>query len=165
MHNGVISDFGKVRRDLAFEIDPALFPSIQGTTDSEIMFNLALTFGLDSEPLAALEQMAWLVEKMGADQGVVHPLQMTLGLSDGERIYAVRYSSERQSRSLYHSKSVEALRQLDPRFERLSDDARAIVSEPLSEMTDQWVRIPESTALVVETGQIETQAFEPRPPR
>ena len=164
VHNGVISDFARVRRDLAFEIDPALFPSIQGTTDSEIMFNLALTFGLESEPLAALEQMAWLVEKMGADQGVVHPLQMTLGLSDGERIYAVRYSSERQSRSLYHSKSVEALRQLDSRFERLSEDARAIVSEPLSEMTEQWVRIPESTALVVETGHIETQAFEPRPP-
>ena len=76
-------------------------------------------------------------------------------------LYA-RYSSERRSRTLYHSKSIEALRRVNPELERLSTDARAIVSEPLSDMTDQWTEIPESSAIVVEGGEISTHAFEPR---
>ena len=31
-------------------IDDSLFASIEGTTDSETMFYLALTFGLESDP-------------------------------------------------------------------------------------------------------------------
>lgn len=164
VHNGLIREYDKVKRDLAFSVEPALYPRIEGTTDSEIMFNLALSFGLEEEPLPALERMAGLVERVGHDHGVEYPLQMTLGLGDGERLYAVRYSSERQSRTLFHSKSVEALRQLNPEFERLCAQDRAIVSEPLSEMTDYWTEIPESSALIVEAGEISMHAFEPSRP-
>jgi glutamine amidotransferase len=38
LHNGLINDYEKLRRDLAFAIAPELFPLIQGTTDSEVMF-------------------------------------------------------------------------------------------------------------------------------
>lgn len=162
VHNGLIRGYHKLRRDLAFNVDPGLYSAIEGTTDSEIMFHLALTFGLESEPLAALERMAGLVETTGASHAVEHPLQMTLGLSDGQRLYAVRYSSERRSRTLYHSKSMEALRRINPELERFSTDARAIVSEPLSDMTDHWTEIPESSAIVIEGGEISTHAFEPR---
>ncbi|MGI9570391.1 MAG: class II glutamine amidotransferase, partial [Desulfobulbia bacterium] len=98
VHNGLIRDLGRLRRDLAFNVSPKLYSAIEGTTDSEIMFYLALTFGLESEPLAALERMAGLVERIGAENAVDNPLQMSLGLSDGERLYAVRYSSEHSSR-------------------------------------------------------------------
>ncbi len=161
VHNGLIRDYHEVKRDLAFSVEPARFSDIEGTTDSEIMFNLALSYGLEEEPLSALERMAGLVEKVGQAHAVEYPLQMTLGLTDGERLYAVRYSSERQSRTLFHSKSVEALRQLNPEFERLCAQDRAIVSEPLSEMADYWTEIPESSALVVEAGEISMYAFEP----
>lgn len=164
VHNGVIRGYDKLKRDLAFTIDPDLYPGIEGTTDSELMFNLALTFGLEQEPFAALERMAGLVEKTGEKYSVPHPLQMTLGLSDGQRLYAVRYSSERQSRTLYHSKSMEALRQINPEAERFSKDARAIVSEPLGDVAEYWTEIPESSALVIEGGEVHRQPFEPRPP-
>jgi glutamine amidotransferase len=162
VHNGLIRGYDRLRRDLAFNVDPGLYSAIEGTTDSEIMFYLALTFGLESEPLAALERMAGLVETTGVAHAVEHPLQMTLGLSDGQRLYAVRYSSERGSRTLYHSKSMEALRRINPELERFSTDARAIVSEPLSDMTDHWSEIPESSAIVIEGGEISTHAFEPQ---
>lgn len=163
VHNGVIRGYDKLKWDLAFNIDPALFPAIQGTTDSELMFNLALTFGLEHEPFAALERMAGLIEKTGEKHSVSHPLQMTLGLSDGKRLYAVLYSSERLSRTLYHSKSMEALRQINPDLERFSRDARAIVSEPLSDVREYWAEIPESSALVIEGGEVHGQPFQPRP--
>ena len=38
MHNGFINEFAQMKRDLALAIDPSLFPSIQGQTDSEIPF-------------------------------------------------------------------------------------------------------------------------------
>ena len=47
MHNGAIRDFPKVKRDLAVEVDPSLYPMIEGSTDSELLFYLALTFGLE----------------------------------------------------------------------------------------------------------------------
>jgi len=162
MHNGLIRGYERIKRDLAFQVDASLYPAIEGTTDSEIMFHLALTFGLESEALPALERMAGLVETTGAAHGVEHPLQMTLGLSDGERLYAVRYSSERRSRSLYHSKRIEALRRVNPDLDRFSTDARAIVSEPLSDLADHWAEIPESSVVVVEGGEISTRKFEPR---
>ena len=41
MHNGLIREFPRVRRELLLTVDDALFTSIEGTTDSELMFYLA----------------------------------------------------------------------------------------------------------------------------
>ena len=104
-HNGLIRDFHKLRRDLTMKVDPALFPTLEGSTDSELMFRLALTYGLEQTPLPALERMVGVVEESAARHRVADPLNMTICATDGERIIAVRYSSERQSRSLFHSTS------------------------------------------------------------
>ncbi|HEV7950458.1 MAG TPA: class II glutamine amidotransferase, partial [Glaciihabitans sp.] len=50
MHNGAIADFPKVKRDLVMEVDPSLYPDIEGSTDSEVFFFLALTYGLTENP-------------------------------------------------------------------------------------------------------------------
>jgi len=34
MHNGLIHDFNKVKRDLLLEVDPALFPEVEWTSRS-----------------------------------------------------------------------------------------------------------------------------------
>jgi glutamine amidotransferase len=52
MHNGEIHGWLQVKRDLAMSVDPTLYTSIEGTTDSELMFYLALTFGLEKDPPA-----------------------------------------------------------------------------------------------------------------
>ena len=162
VHNGLIRDYQRLRRDLAFAVDPALFPDIEGTTDSELMFNLALTFGLESDPIAALERMTGFVEKVGRQYGVEYPMQMTLGLSDGKRLFAVRYSSEKQSRSLYHSGHIGALKEVNPQLSDFSDGSLAIVSEPLSEISEMWECVPESSAIVCDSGKLTVQPFEPR---
>ena len=65
MHNGLIREFPRVRRELVLAVDDSLFPSIEGTTDSEAMFYLALTFGLEDDPVAAVERMVGFVEDTG----------------------------------------------------------------------------------------------------
>jgi predicted glutamine amidotransferase len=43
MHNGVVGDFPRVKRDLVLTIDERLYPWIEGSADSEVLFYLALT--------------------------------------------------------------------------------------------------------------------------
>ena len=70
MHNGYIGDLHEVRRDLILAIDPALFPEIEGTTDTELLFHLALTYGLETDPPAAMARAVGLVEEIGRRRGV-----------------------------------------------------------------------------------------------
>ncbi len=89
---------------------------------------------------------------------------MTLGFSDGERLWGVRYSTEHDSRSLFVSQDVSALRKLhpdNPRLQQLSDADHAIVSEPLGDLPGAWLEVPESTALVIEAGAHEQVPFRP----
>ena len=94
MHNGLVREFPRVKRDLQLAVEDSLFASIEGTTDSETMFYLALTFGLRDDPVAAVERMVGFVERTGRATGVEHPIQMTVATTDGRSIWAFRYSSE-----------------------------------------------------------------------
>jgi predicted glutamine amidotransferase len=165
LHNGAIHDFAKLKRDLMFAVDPALYPGIAGSTDSEVMFHLALTFGLREEPVAAVERMVGFVEAVGDAHGVAKPMQMTVAATDGDRLWAFRYSSEGRSRSLSYSTDMSALRDLYPEnevFQRVSDETRVVVSEPIAELEGAWLPIPESSYLIVQKGADELGAFHPR---
>jgi predicted glutamine amidotransferase len=167
MHNGLIRDFHEVKRELVLEVDPALYPAIEGSTDSEVFFFLALTFGLEDDPPAAVERAVGLIEHVGRSHGIEHPIQMTVATTDGRRIWAFRYSSERQSRSLFFSTDVPTLRTIHPDLEVLqmvNDEARLVVSEPLRDLAGVWNEVPESSYGVVQPGQDELNPFTPRPP-
>jgi predicted glutamine amidotransferase len=167
VHNGVINGFHLFRRELMFAVDPSLFDGIAGSTDSEVLFYLALTMGLEQDPIGAVERAVGFVEATGHAHGVEHPVQMTLGFSDGERLYAVRYSTEHHSRTLFISAEAAAIRELHPESERLQllrDEDRAIVSEPFSDLPGVWIEVPESTALIVQPGPDEQRPFAPQPP-
>ncbi|MCX4759476.1 class II glutamine amidotransferase [Streptomyces sp. NBC_01275] len=155
MHNGAITDFHEIRRDLALAVDPELFLDIEGSTDSEMMFFLALTFGLEEDPPGAVARMAGLVERTGHRHGVEFPLQMTVAVTDGRRLWAFRYSSQGASRSLYYSTRVDTLRALHPEvafLSEVSDDTRLIVSEPPGDLPGAWNEVPESSWGVVQPG-------------
>src|SRR5436189_3496243 len=153
MHNGLIREFARVRRELALAVDDSLFPSIEGTTDSETMFYLALTFGLEHDPVAAVERMVGFVEQTGHRHGIDLPIQMTIATTDGRTVGAFRYSSEHDSRSLYFSTAMQALKALYPESEELaslSDETRVIVSEPLGDLPGAWNEVPESQVGIVQ---------------
>ena len=165
VHNGFIADFHLLRRDLMLAIDPEQFADVQGSTDTEVVFHLALTFGLEEDPLAGLERAVGLVEATGRAHGIEHPVQMTIGISNGERLWAVRYSTEGHSRTLFISQEASALRALGhERLERLGDEDRAIVSEPLGDLEGVWLEVPESSAVIVQPGADEQRPFRPQEP-
>jgi predicted glutamine amidotransferase len=167
VHNGFIGGHERLRRELLFQVDPSLFGEIQGTTDSELLFYLALTFGLQDDPLPALERTAGLIESLGRRERITCPLQMTIGLSDGERLIAVRYASVEPTNTLYISSRVDDLKEmypLNPQVQALSAEARAVVSEPLEALPGTWHEVPPGTALIVQPGADDEVPFRPQAP-
>jgi predicted glutamine amidotransferase len=167
MHNGLIHDFNKVKRDLVLEVDPANYHEIEGTTDSEVFFHLALTYGLESDPPAAVERAVGLIEATGKRHGVSHPIQMTVATTNGDSVWAFRYSSEGKSRSLFYSTDVRTLRAQhpdNPVLHEVSDESRLVVSEPLGDLAGAWNEVPESSYGVIQEGQDELLPFKPRTP-
>jgi predicted glutamine amidotransferase len=165
MHNGLIREFSRVKRELVLAVDDSLFPSIEGTTDSETMFYLALTFGLEADPVTAVERMVGFVEETGKRHGVELPIQMTIATTDGKTVWAFRYSSEGDSRSLYFSTRMDDLKALYPESEELaglSDETRVVVSEPLGDLPGAWNEVPESHVGIVQPGTDELLPFKPR---
>ena len=68
MHNGSITQFHDVKRDLMLAVDPSLYPDVEGSTDSEAFFFLALTLGLEDDPPGAVARAVGLIEEVGRTQ-------------------------------------------------------------------------------------------------
>jgi glutamine amidotransferase len=167
MHNGLIHDFHRIKRELVLEIDPELFPALAGSTDSETLFFLALSFGLEDDPPVAVARTIGLVEDVGRRNGIEHPFQGTIATTDGVKLWAFRYSSEGASRSLYFSTNVEVLRELypdNPLLTSVGVESRLVVSEPLGDLPGVWNEVPEATYGVIQPGTDEMHPFTPLTP-
>ena len=162
MHNGAISGWKELKRDLTLAIDPSLYPDVLGTTDSEVLFHLALTLGLKDDPIGAVGRAIRMVESVGHAHGVKFPWQGTVAVSDGVTLWAFRYSSQGRTRSLFHSEDIPTLREMYPDAERLNlfgDRARLVVSEPLNDVPGVFIEVPESTVLVLDADGYHHQPF------
>lgn len=167
MHNGFVDGFAKYKRELAFAVDPSLYPLISGTTDSELIFYLALSFGLDDDPPDAVAKAIGFVEDRGRKAGVTNPFQGTIVTSDGDAMWAFRYSSEGKSRTLFFTRQVPALREEypdKPILQTVSDDARLVVSEPIGNLPGAWHEMPEASCGIVQKGDDELRPFTPKAP-
>ena len=162
VHNGEVAEVEKIRRDLLMAVDNSYFSNILGTTDSELMFHLALTFGLEHDPPGALARMAGFVEETARRKGIQEALWMTLCVSDGKRLWAVRYASDEDAPTLYLSPEAEELWTLKPETKDLFDTgARSIVSEPIGQFASAWTLVPGNTVVMVSGAEIETADFHP----
>jgi predicted glutamine amidotransferase len=166
VHNGYLAEFHRLRRELMLAVDPHRFADVQGSTDTEVVFQLALTHGLEQDPLAALERTVGIIETIARRHGIEGALQASFGVSDGETLWAVRYATEGRPRSLFASADVDTLRRLhpeNPRFQQMSPDDRLIVSEPFADLPGVWHEIRPSSAVTVRDGGVlEHHAFRPR---
>ena len=107
------------------------------------------------------------MEAAGRKRGITYPFQGTIATSDGEGLWAFRYSTEGTSRSLFFSRDVRAVRQLYPDREKLSelsDDARIVVSEPIGDLPGAWNEMPEASYGVVGQGDDQLRPFAVQPP-
>ena len=166
VHNGVVNEFSRIRRDMMLTVDPSLYASVEGSTDSEVLFYVALSYGLEDDPIAAIEKTIGLAEATLRAHGIEPEIQASIGVSNGESLWAVRYSTEGKSRTLFTTADVEAVQRLYPdnaRLGMLHEGDRMVVSEPLADLPGAWTEIPESTALIIGPGGAhEQRPFNPQ---
>ena len=99
--------------------------------------------------------MVGRVEKARRDHGIEAPFRATLATTDGETVYGVRYSSDKASKTLYHSEGITSIRTVGGHEEPFPADGRILVSEPLElEYREQhWVEVPEWSLVTLRAGR------------
>jgi glutamine amidotransferase len=109
--------------------------------------------------------MAGVIEHLGRKRGIPEALWMTVGVSDGRQVWAVRYASDKKPPTLYYSRDMDDIARLAPQArERLGSDARLIVSEPVGEIASAWVQVPVNSWLTVRGAETTVGPFIPVPP-
>lgn len=163
VHNGQIAAFNKLHRDLLLKVDPVYFNNIQGSTDSEIMFHLALSYGLETDVPTAIRKMVEVVETTAKEHDIDDAVWMTLGISDGHTLWGFRYGSDGRCPTLYISPSIEDLVMINPDIDgRFGDNAVCLVSEPMGKFEEIWKEIPPKSMVVVKNGAISMEEFKTR---
>jgi predicted glutamine amidotransferase len=148
MHNGRVSCYERVRRDIDMLIAPSLYAERVGTTDSEAIFYLMLSNGLDADPVGAIARTVGQIGEVMAAAQVTEPFRFTAAASNGRQIFAVRYSSDGQSPSLFYGRpQVEGA-------DLTCQPQAMILSEPLDAISANWIEVPEGHVLVAEAGRI-----------
>ncbi|MCF4097888.1 class II glutamine amidotransferase [Maritalea mediterranea] len=132
MHNGQIGGFDEVRRGLEHGLDDAAYRLRQGSTDSELIFALLRTNGLQHDPVRAIEVTLNKILTQMRQAGVKSAFRATFALADGDNIWAVRWSSDAHAPSLYQRQNCDHL---------------LLASEPIDEHADNWREVP-ANALV-----------------
>lgn len=97
-HNGTIKEFHSIKRALITQLPDPLFLSIEGTTDSECLFYLILSFlqkPYMSLTEAVVSALSW-IEKEQSNLDEKHYSRINLVISDGSQIVAARMATKGQ---------------------------------------------------------------------
>lgn len=141
MHNGQIGNWTQCRKDIESAISAEFYPFRQGTTDSEALFLLALTYGLVEDPVEAMRRAIRHALEMMEKNGAVEPFRASFAVTDGKAIWAFRLSSDGKAPSLYFGMpSTRA-------SESVVNPVNTIASEPLDSHAGHWYAVDESTVL------------------
>jgi glutamine amidotransferase len=162
--DGAINGFEDLKPELLAAVDPSLRGALGDCSQAELLFALALTLGLPDDPVAGLERAIGFVEATAVRRSVGSAVQASIGLSDGESVWAVRYCTRGPAPPLFTSADVQAARMLYPNrplVQLLKDDDHIVVSHPLADIPGAWDKVPEASAVVVRAGRSERLMFRP----
>jgi glutamine amidotransferase len=137
MHNGLIGNWARMRRQVEALIPDAYYGSRIGTTDSEAVFLAILGAGGDTDPIGATTRVLATLTEMVSANGIKEPLRFTAALANGRDLYAFRYSANDNANSLYY---------------RESGGNVVVVSEPLDAERSHWTPVPPGHVICARAG-------------
>ncbi len=164
MHNGKIGGYEKVRRRLEFLLPEELYNAREGSTDSELFFQLMIAEGMMDDPYGAAARAAGIVETAMREAAVDDPLRLTAVFTDGTTLYAIRYSSDRQSPTLYYAQGGNVTVEGGECHFASGPGAVLVVSEPLDMAKECWNEVGEAQFLTVRDNRVTARDFAPTPP-
>ncbi len=147
MHNGQAGGHDLIRQELDAMIPARLYGQRFGATESEAIFLIAHGEGLDTDPIGAMARSVARVEDVSRRRRVLPYLRFAACWSDGKRLFAARYASDRYAPSLHY---------------RTCKDGIIISSEPLDGDSNGWSEIQPNMAIETEGAEIRAHAFNPK---
>lgn len=148
MHNGQIGEFERIRRRLEQSLPDELYGQLHGSTDSELIFLLMLAEGLATDPHGATSRAVGRVIEAADRAGIEPAIKLTAAFSDGERLYAVRYSTTANAPTLYAGSFRDR-------------PGRCLVSEPFDRDGPEWQAVPPGSIVTATRDSVTVSAFEP----
>ena len=150
MHNGSVAEFPKIRYHIEKLITPEYYALREGATDTEALFLVALSLGLENNPQDALEKTLSAVQEIMRKHQITGPLRASIATTNGTDVYVLRYSNTESCPSLYYATNID-LKHLDQKNQTNSNIL--IVSEPLDEtLRDHYHEISNGTLLHINTS-------------
>ncbi len=148
MHNGKLGGWSDHRREMEGLIDSAFYKERAGTTDSEALFLIALSNGLRENPIDGFTRALSRILQLQSAADVTDPTRISACLSDGKNIWAIRYSSDLKSPTMY----------LGAPFAgpdgAAGDYITTIASEPFDNEAAHWRAVEEGTVLHICDGAV-----------
>jgi glutamine amidotransferase len=138
MHNGMIGNWGRLRRKVESLIPDDVYGSRIGTTDSEAVFLAIIGAGGDKDPVGATARVLAALTDMVTSEDYKEPLRFTSALSNGRDLYAFRYAANDNANTLYYQESGGNV---------------VVVSEPLDGERAHWKPVPPGHAIVARAGK------------
>jgi len=161
MHNGAIGGFTQLKRALQAKLSDEAYSWVQGSTDSEHLFALAIDEYQRHEPdtLAALEAALLAAirqaEELRRAAGIERPSWFNLVACDGERAVATRviYGGDRPESLYYHMGRRYVCDDGVCRMVPVEDAGAVLVaSEPLS-ADPGWQEVPAGHLVAIEADR------------
>ena len=170
MHNGEIANFMMVKRHLRRMLDDEFYHWIQGETDSEHIFALFLQLakGKDLSDFSVvtstfedtIAEINYLVSIYGSSE----PSYLNVCLTDGQRMIACRYCSDKQTEPLslhyFAGCSTEEKANYQAQQSNQKTDFVLISSEKLSDFDEGWEVVPTNHLVLIDKDlSIQTKAI------
>jgi glutamine amidotransferase len=139
MHNGQIGGYARIKRKLEAMLPDRYYDARQGTTDSELIFLLALARAEEGAGLPeAIAETLSVTKKLMVAEGITDALRFTAAIADGEKVHAFRAACDDAPPTLYLCER---------------DGATILASEPLDGERDCWRVLPKGSALTLSEGR------------
>lgn len=161
MHNGEICDFIMVKRHLRRLLDDDIYNWIKGGTDSEHLFALFLQLakGRDLTKLTVVAELLQAtfkqIEKLVKKYGKPGPCYFNICLTDGKRLLATRYCTDKNLRvETMHYSVGSRFEVRDGGYHMLPEDGKRgsllVASEKLTNFDAEWREVPANHMMIVD---------------
>ena len=146
MDNGQIRNFDRLSRPLESMLNDQLYAGRLGSTDSELLFLLAMQFGMEHDPIGALAEAISHIERLAIRLNLEPLVRCTAAFSDGERLFGVRYATDDKAPTLFAAPMGKG-------------QGYCLVSEPLNNDASSWVEIPSGSAVILSDDGVQAVHF------
>jgi len=179
-HNGILTDFIKMKYDLLKYIPPEINRYIQGTTDSEWIYGLFIAQLMERDIIAptpamlieAVTHTLKIIKKVRNEHHIHSHSPINLFITNGEFILATRLVFDfgntlensnpvSNPHAIYHSLWYtygDSYEFHDNKYQMCNSKKKSsiiIASEPLTANTTSWVEAPQSSVIVARSNEFE----------